>query len=226
MADFCCICKTKIGLLSEYGVLQPSNQQNRKLYCAKCKSQKLALNHTQGLDADNENRENAISYFEQYIQNGELEDIVKDCVNTWIVSSKEEIEKRREEEKNAILLVEKIDKYEANKGEYEKFVTTSFQFDGYEIQNYLGLVSGEVVMGTGFLSEFTAGVSDFFGATSDSFANKMELAKQGAEKRMLKNSIIKGGNAIIGVTFNYITFSNNMIAVSANGTSVVIRKRD
>lgn len=69
--------------------------------------------------------------------------------------------KRREEEKNAILLEEKIDKYEANKGEYEKFVTTSFQFDGYEIQNYLGLVSGEVVMGTGFLSEFTAGVSDF-----------------------------------------------------------------
>lgn len=43
---------------------------------------------------------------------------------------------------------------------------------------------------------------------------------------MLKNSIIKGGNAIIGVTFNCITFSNNMIAVSANGTSVVIRKRD
>ena len=34
----------------------------------------------------------------------------------------------------------------------------------------------------------------------------------------------KGGNAIIGVDFDYITFHGNMIGVVANGTSVIIEK--
>ena len=38
------------------------------------------------------------------------------------------------------------------------------------------------------------------------------------------NCIDKGGNAIIGIDFDYITFSNNMIGVVANGTAVRIEK--
>ena len=37
-------------------------------------------------------------------------------------------------------------------------VTTGFQFEGYEIVSYLGIVAGEVVLGTGFLSEFTSSI--------------------------------------------------------------------
>ena len=33
-----------------------------------------------------------------------------------------------------------------------------------------------------------------------------------------------GANAVIGVDFDITTFSNNIIAVSANGTAVVIKK--
>ncbi|HBC98311.1 MAG TPA: hypothetical protein DC053_01320 [Lachnoclostridium sp.] len=33
-----------------------------------------------------------------------------------------------------------------------------------------------------------------------------------------------GGNAIIGVDFDFFTLNNNMIAVSANGTSVIIEE--
>ena len=35
-------------------------------------------------------------------------------------------------------------------------VTTGFQFEGYEIVSYLGVVAGEVVLVGGFLSEFTS----------------------------------------------------------------------
>ena len=34
----------------------------------------------------------------------------------------------------------------------------------------------------------------------------------------------KGGNAIIGVDFDYITFHGNMIGVVANGTSVILEE--
>lgn len=53
---------------------------------------------------------------------------------------------------------------------------------------------------------------------------KMKQAKDIATSKMIDASIVKGGNAIIGTDFDYITFGNNMIAVSANGTSVVIEK--
>ncbi len=103
-------------------------------------------------------------------------------------------------------------------------LTSGYNFEGYKIISYNGIVSGEIVMGTGFLSEFAASLSDFFGATSEEFSEKIIKAKEIALSKMINASCAKGGNAIIGVDFDYTTFGNNMIAVSANGTSVVIEK--
>lgn len=104
-------------------------------------------------------------------------------------------------------------------------LTSGYNFEGYEIMSYNGIVSGEVVMGTGFLSELSASINDFFGSTSEEFSNKMKKAKEIAISKMITVSVSKGGNAIIGVDFDYTTFGNNMIAVSANGTSVEIVKQ-
>ena len=105
-----------------------------------------------------------------------------------------------------------------------QMLTTGHDFCGYTIKKYLGIVSGEVVLGTGFLSEFSASFSDLLGSQSQSFANKLEEAKNAALKRMIQRSAEKGGNAVIGVDFDYITFSSNMIGVVANGTSVIVEK--
>ena len=43
--------------------------------------------------------------------------------------------------------------------------------------------------------------------------------------QLKENSILKGANAIIGIDIDYITFSNNMIGVVANGTTVIIEKK-
>ena len=56
------------------------------------------------------------------------------------------------------------------------------------------------------------------------FADKLEVAKDSAIEKLKIKSAQKGGNAIIGVDFDYITFANNMVGVVANGTSVVIKK--
>ena len=51
----------------------------------------------------------------------------------------------------------------------------------------------------------------------------MKVAKKEAILDMIRESIEKGGNGIIGMSFNYFTFAgSNMIGVSVAGTSVVI----
>lgn len=105
-------------------------------------------------------------------------------------------------------------------------LTSGYNFEGYKIVSYNGVVSGEVVLGTGFLSELSASINDFWGLASDEFASKMVKAKEISTSKMIDSSVLKGGNAIIGVDFDYTTFGNNMIAVSANGTSVKIEKNE
>ena len=76
------------------------------------------------------------------------------------------------------------------------------------------------------MSEGRAAVSDTFGIEDDSFSDKIEQAKNSSIKKMINNAIKQGGNALIGVSFDYITFSSNMIGVVANGTVVEIVKQD
>lgn len=104
-------------------------------------------------------------------------------------------------------------------------VTTGYDFEEYQIVDYKGIVSGDIVLGTGFISEFAASWSDAFGTTSNTFAGKMKTAKQKALKQLMANAMITGANAVIGIDFDYTMFGNNMLGVSANGTAVVIRKK-
>ena len=53
----------------------------------------------------------------------------------------------------------------------------------------------------------------------------MKEIKQAAVNEMIEDSIKIGGNAIIGISYDHVTFSGkNMIGISVNGTSVVIQK--
>lgn len=105
-------------------------------------------------------------------------------------------------------------------------LSTGYNFEGYDIRDYLGIVSGETVIGTGFLSEFSASISDLTGTEDNAFASKLSVARTSAIKQLIRKVVTMGGNAVIGIDFDYITFSNNMIGVIANGTAVAIEKRD
>lgn len=106
------------------------------------------------------------------------------------------------------------------------FITTGYNFQGYDITKYLGVLSGDVVIGTGMLTEISASLSDFLGLNSEKFAIKMEEGKNLATKKLLKKALTLGADGVIGIDFDYITFSNNMIGVSVNGTAVNFSKKD
>lgn len=102
--------------------------------------------------------------------------------------------------------------------------TTGYNFEGYAIKKYLNIVNGKIVLGTGFLSELSASVTDFLGTTSGTIQGKIGKAKAMALENMIQSALGLGANAIIGIDFDITTLSNNIIAVSANGTAVVIEK--
>ena len=69
-------------------------------------------------------------------------------------------------------------------------------------------------------------ISDLFGVESEAYSNKIKQAKKSALDSMIKESVSKGGNAIIGISYEMIALSRDMIGVSVNGTSVVVNKKE
>ncbi|MDE5539060.1 MAG: YbjQ family protein [Bacilli bacterium] len=105
-------------------------------------------------------------------------------------------------------------------------ITTSNKFEKYEIIKYYGIASGSTVLGTGIFSELNAAVSDTLGTESTAFSDKLDQARNASINKMIDNAVSLGGNALVGVSFDYVNFSSNMIGVVANGTVVEIAEKE
>ncbi len=154
---------------------------------------------------------------DSYADNENKKEFLINYLNkNWFHFIKEEQQKQKEEEYKIII--------QQNK----RFIklTTGYNFDGYHITSYKGIISGETVIGTGLFSEFLASSSDLIGMNSNSFSQKMRAVKDNAIDQLRARAVCQDANAVIGVDFDYITFGNNMIGVSANGTAVVIEKNE
>jgi uncharacterized protein YbjQ (UPF0145 family)/DNA-directed RNA polymerase subunit RPC12/RpoP len=99
-------------------------------------------------------------------------------------------------------------------------VTTTPSIDGHRVTNYLGIESVEIVIGTGFFSELSGDVSDFFGQRSKGFEGKLQEAKRVAFNILKTRAAGKGANAVIGIDLDYTEFSGNRIGLILNGTLV------
>lgn len=103
-------------------------------------------------------------------------------------------------------------------------VTTGYNFDGYKITKYIDIIQSEIVLGTGFLSEISATVTDTLGISSSTMSNKLSEAKREVQYTLIRKSIKSGANATIGIDFDITTLRNNILVVSATGTAVVIEQ--
>jgi uncharacterized protein YbjQ (UPF0145 family) len=103
-------------------------------------------------------------------------------------------------------------------------VTTTSNFDGFRITKYISVESVEVVIGTGFWSEFTGEWQDAFGMRSTEFEKKMQQAKATAFQKLKKVAYDLEATAIVGADIDYTEFSGNRIGVIVNGTLVQLEK--
>ncbi len=105
------------------------------------------------------------------------------------------------------------------------FITTGYSFEGYTITKYYGIISHEIVLGTGFLSELNAAFADTFGARSSGYSDKLSKAKRMALDKVKQTAFDMGANALIGVDFDISTIGNNMVIASVDATAVSIEPK-
>lgn len=103
-------------------------------------------------------------------------------------------------------------------------VTTSPSIEGHAVQEYKGIVFGEVINGINFLKDFTAGITNFLGGRSKTYEGELIEARQNAILEMEQRAAAIGANAVVGVDIDYevLGTNNDMIMVTASGTAVVI----
>lgn len=102
-------------------------------------------------------------------------------------------------------------------------VTTTESIEGRRIVEYLGVVSGEAVMGTNVFRDFFAGIRDLVGGRSGSYEKELRKAKDMAIAEMVEDAEDRGADAVVGVDLDYEhigTGERSMLMVTANGTAV------
>lgn len=101
-------------------------------------------------------------------------------------------------------------------------LTTTPNAEGHNVEEYLGLVVGEAIMGANIVKDFFAGIRDIVGGRSASYENELSNAREMALKDLRNQASALGANAIIGIDFDYevVGQSGSMLMVSISGTAV------
>ncbi len=103
-------------------------------------------------------------------------------------------------------------------------VTTTHTIEGRPIQEYLGIVTGEVIVGANVFRDLFAGIRDIVGGRSGSYERILADARKQAIEEVQAECGALGGNAVVGVDLDYevIGANGSMLMVSASGTAVKV----
>ncbi|MGH7631303.1 MAG: heavy metal-binding domain-containing protein [Gemmatimonadales bacterium] len=105
-------------------------------------------------------------------------------------------------------------------------VVTTPTIEGRRVTNYLGLVSGEAILGANIFRDLFAGIRDIVGGRSAAYEQELRKAKSIAIQEMEEQAVELGANAVLAVDLDYETIqvgsSGGMLMVSASGTAVVV----
>jgi uncharacterized protein YbjQ (UPF0145 family) len=101
-------------------------------------------------------------------------------------------------------------------------VTTTPSVEGRRVTAYLGLVTGEVILGANVVRDFFASVRDVVGGRSGSYEKVLRHARDAAVEGMVDEARAKGADAVLAVDLDYevIGKEGSMLMVSACGTAV------
>ena len=103
-------------------------------------------------------------------------------------------------------------------------VTTTAVLEGQQVSQYLGIVTGEAIMGANVFRDFFAGIRDVVGGRSGAYEKELTRARDIALAEMEQRAARLGANAVLGVDIDYETINTGngtMLMVSTSGTAVV-----
>ncbi|MEQ8329080.1 MAG: heavy metal-binding domain-containing protein [Longimicrobiales bacterium] len=103
-------------------------------------------------------------------------------------------------------------------------VSTTSRLEGRPAKDYLGVVTGEAIIGANIVKDLFAGVRDIVGGRSGAYEEALRGARQEAIREMCREAEGRGANAVIGVDIDYevVGSRGSMLMVTAAGTAVLV----
>ena len=98
--------------------------------------------------------------------------------------------------------------------------STTPTIEGSPIQQYLGVVTGEAIMGANIVRDFLASITDIVGGRSGAYETKLKEARDVAFNEMSAQASRLGANAIVGIDIDYEVIREGMLMVAVSGTAV------
>lgn len=99
-------------------------------------------------------------------------------------------------------------------------ITTTPTIEGRPIQDYVGIVNGEAIMGANIVRDFLASITDVVGGRSGSYETKLKEARDIAIGEMIDQARHMGANAVVGIDIDYEVVREGMLMVAVSGTAV------
>ncbi len=101
-------------------------------------------------------------------------------------------------------------------------LTTTPNIEGQRIIEYLGLVTGEAIMGANVVRDIFASITDIVGGRSGAYESKLGHARRVALDEMREQARRLGADAVVGIDLDYEVIRDGMLMVAASGTAVKI----
>jgi uncharacterized protein YbjQ (UPF0145 family) len=103
-------------------------------------------------------------------------------------------------------------------------LTTTPTVDGKRITHYLGVVTGEAVLGANLFRDLFAGIRDIVGGRSGAYEKELRKARDLAFEELQEAAAQLGANAVVGIDIDYEVLGekNGMLMVSISGTAVTL----
>lgn len=99
-------------------------------------------------------------------------------------------------------------------------VSTTTIIEGKPVREYLGIVTGEAIMGANIVRDLFASVTDIIGGRSGAYESKLRDGRSIAIQEMTDEATRLGADAVIGVDLDYEVVREGMLMISASGTAV------
>ena len=103
-------------------------------------------------------------------------------------------------------------------------LTTTPTIEGNPIQNYIGIVTAEAIIGANIVKDLFAGIRDIVGGRSGTYERVIEEARINALRELEEKAMRMGANAVVGIDLDFETVGSggSMLMVVATGTAVKI----
>ena len=103
-------------------------------------------------------------------------------------------------------------------------MSTTSVLDGRPVSRYIGVVTGEAIIGANVFRDMFAAVRDIVGGRSATYERALAEAREVALGEMQKRAEELGANAVVGVDLDYEVLgqTNGMLMVTISGTAVLV----